>query len=78
MLERSVNVEREAYVQAVLVKEIEEGLMDDQYLRILRPSHQQNLSRKNTASLVDIHANRSVVSGKAKRRRRPKALVAKN
>jgi len=65
MLEQSVTANGKHMSKQYWLKRLKKG--DSILLRYgqtLRPSHQQNFTVRYTASLVDIHANRSVVSGK--------------
>ena len=67
MLEQSVTANGKHMSKQYWLKRLKKGdsiLL--QYGQTLRPSHQQNFTERYTASLVDIHANRSVVSGKEK------------
>jgi hypothetical protein len=67
ILERSVTANGKHMSKQYWLKRLKKGdsiLL--QYGQTLRPSHQQNFTERYTASLVDIHANRSVVSGKEK------------
>jgi hypothetical protein len=67
MLEQSVTANGKHMSKQYWLRRLKKGdLILLQFGQTLRPSHQQNFTERYTASLVDIHANRSVVSGKGK------------